>query len=1221
MYDFDQNITINPVVARNSAYSTQQNIQMVESICEGPIRGLQYGAASVFFNNVRAKEISDSYFYDSQNTIGSWNAIGNITFTGSSNVGTVSNTIPVDYRGTFNDKNSRFLQLPGTAEFSATVSNVQIDSNGYLTKWTSTLSNAAFDGTFGSNYLNGTNFTPELGQLVVLKQEGNTITGFLLDNADGTALFTFYGAQELINSSASLTVSYFMVFSISEITGTTVTVDNPSNVTAGTYNYTISGSSQVDPPASGDTPSDTDDDPAKTKGFDVQLRTGSIVQNEIESWNGVGGGVSIPSDQAITTPTLKQLQQTVATANSITLKATDRYLDGGSNAADGNSAVTIISPNNWTSSNTIRKEAKEIRFEIKYGRMQAVNSKTGDNLANTAIYAMDIRFKTVVGGSWGSWQSIYGQVTHTANFSAPLSWQHYVNLEGYRKNNNFVDFEIRIARLSRHVGAAVTNLGGNYSEGDPDKYKQGDSISQVLNVTAELKDTFYYPFTAHAGISFNSTQFSSVPRTSYELQGKLVKIPSAYTPREYNGGVANYDPFWDGTFKEELFYTDNPAWVFYDMLTNKRYGLGEYLTESDIDKYALYRISRYCDELVDDGNGGTEPRYRANIFFTKASDAYKVLKDMATTFGSILYWMDGKISPILDAPGDPVYNFTKGNVIDGNFTYQSTGDKTKANQVVVTWNDPELNYAPSPLVLEDRDAILKDGKLQSVNAVAFGATSEGQALRYGRWKLWTAQNQTEIVTFSTALAGSYLRPGDIINVQDADRYGSILSGRVKSATSNTITIDRSIDLGDAFYDLNVLVTESAAFLNSNSVTIVDDLSASLNYNRGDKIKEAWVKESGVWSYVELNTSERASNAFTETGDGVGDPLSLNWKPYTHVQEYRVSEANQTGVTVLTLTSGTFEVTPTSSSVWALKETTENLTTLGSAKQYRILSVGQQEENTYQISAAEHYNEKYTAVEIDYALGYVPDEIYLPEPRIIPPVKSVAVSRQSRGIGAPDSLRVAWQAPDDFYDIAGYQIFHTIEDVPSPITVDSQRKFYDFDGISEGYRVFVVRVLSSRNNLSKGKYCRYDLRDTYNGESPRIGYIVRGASATSPLIVNQSVSDTGIVRFENNAVAIAPSQNPGDSEDNDPTNALTYSQDCKVLEGSRYLTTSSTSNGVSTGSKTFTVGSGLPYVTDKPVFIKRTADGNTNLTGTVTSYTGTTLVVDITSVNGTGTYTD
>ena len=251
-------------------------------------------------------------------------------------------------------------------------------------------------------------------------------------------------------------------------------------------------------------------------------------------------------------------------------------------------------------------------------------------------------------------------------------------------------------------------------------------------------------------------------------------IRDSYRRIASSGAIhASQDQDWDGTFRKQLVYTDNPAWVFYDIINNDRYGLGKWLKSVDIDIYSLYRIARYCDELVPDGKGDTEPRFRANIYLTKATDCYKVLKDMATTFRSILYWSEGNIVPVVDQDKDPVYNFTKGNVIDGEFNYEGTGSKLRSNQVVVTWNNPDNDYVPEALLVEDKQNIVKTGKIISENAVAFGATSIGQATRYGRWKLWTAINQSEVVSFGTAINAAFIAPGDIVNVQDADRYDII----------------------------------------------------------------------------------------------------------------------------------------------------------------------------------------------------------------------------------------------------------------------------------------------------------------------------------------------------------------------------------------------------------------------------------------------------------------
>ena len=306
--------------------------------------------------------------------------------------------------------------------------------------------------------------------------------------------------------------------------------------------------------------------------------------------------------------------------------------------------------------------------------------------------------------------------------------------------------------------------------------------------------------------------------------------------------------------------------------------------------------------------GGTEPRFRANLYLSKATEIFKVLKDMASMFTGMLYWMDGKLNVVQDLPSEPVYTFTKSNVINGIFNYEGTSRKNRTNQVIVTWNDPTANYEPVNLIVEDREAIVREGRIINESAVSMGATSEGQAIRYGRWKVWTAQNQKEIVSFETGLQGAYIRPGDVINVQDADKFGIELSGRVSSSTnptSNTITLDRPIELSSGTYTLSTLVESYAAFYAGLDTISVNGVS----YSKGARITgQLYV----AGSLATIDSEEKASSAQTSGGA----PVPLVWKPYTYIQENTVSTSAGTGITTLT-TSSNFGVIPKTKSIWAL----------------------------------------------------------------------------------------------------------------------------------------------------------------------------------------------------------------------------------------------------------------------------------------------------------------
>ena len=467
-------------------------------------------------------------------------------------------------------------------------------------------------------------------------------------------------------------------------------------------------------------------------------------------------------------------------------------------------------------------EMDQISIIITYPQgLNSMNQEDGALSVAYAIYKFRIKFTT--NGVTGDWITLFGKnVKHSARTRAGISFEHIIDLESFRPFDTFV---VQIARQTRSAGLPVGPRGFSSTSID-DKTKHFlTADATVTKIQCIIKDKFTYPYSALVNTIFSSRQYSRVPKRTYEMRGLLVQIPSSYTPREYStSGKAKYEKFWDGSFKDTLQYTDNPAWCFYDIVTNNRYGAGQYIKDYNIDKYSLYRVARYCDELISTGKpeglgnlttgeyykikvAGTttwsdfgasantvgtefrfsrnpdatfdpssrverlEPRYRMNIFLTKATDVYKVLKDMATTFLGIIYWLDNQITVVPDLPSDSVYNFSKSNVVDGRFSYEGTGAKNRYNQIIVTWADPEAGYELVPLLIEDKSDIAKTGRVVTQEVVAFGCTSESQAIRYGKWKLWTAQNQREVVTFKTSFSAAFVRPGDVVNVQDSDRFG------------------------------------------------------------------------------------------------------------------------------------------------------------------------------------------------------------------------------------------------------------------------------------------------------------------------------------------------------------------------------------------------------------------------------------------------------------------
>lgn len=293
-----------------------------------------------------------------------------------------------------------------------------------------------------------------------------------------------------------------------------------------------------------------------------------------------------------------------------------------------------------------------------------------------------------------------------------------------------------------------------------------------------------YPNTALNAVQIDASQFNAIPTRAYDMKLLEVSIPSNYNPstRVYSGP-------WNGTFVTA--WTDNPAWCFYDLILNDRYGLGQYIEASQVDKWSLYSIAQYCDELVPNGYGGTEPRFTCNIYLQTRESAYKVLQNFASVFRAITYWGSGAAYTVQDRPQDVIAQFTNANSVDGEFQYSGSGRRSRHTVALVSWNDPQDFYRQKIEYVPDTIGIARYG-VQQTEVVAAGCTSRGQAHRLGKWILLTERLEREIVTFSSGLEGTPLYPGAIIQTIDSARSGERRGGRTVSATTTSLTIDDTI---------------------------------------------------------------------------------------------------------------------------------------------------------------------------------------------------------------------------------------------------------------------------------------------------------------------------------------------------------------------------------------------------------------------------------------------
>jgi predicted phage tail protein len=308
-------------------------------------------------------------------------------------------------------------------------------------------------------------------------------------------------------------------------------------------------------------------------------------------------------------------------------------------------------------------------------------------------------------------------------------------------------------------------------------------VGYVEIVSAVLK----YDDTAIVGIQLDSHYFPNIPTRAYWLDGIMVQIPSNYDPlaRTYSGD-------WDGTFKVD--WTNNPAWVLYDLITNSRYGCGRDIDATMIDKWSFYEAAQYNDGSVPDGHGtgGTEPRFCCNCVINTQQDAFVVLNAVASSMRALLYYSNGTIGLVQDRPQpSPTRLFGPANVAGGLFDYAGTDYRSMFTAASITWNNPDELYNVNVELVIDA-ALMSQQQYRETPQTAFGCTSRGQAIRLGRWLIYTSQFETELVTIKTGLENADVRPGDLVLINDPSRAGARLAGRTLDDTgANTLTLDRA----------------------------------------------------------------------------------------------------------------------------------------------------------------------------------------------------------------------------------------------------------------------------------------------------------------------------------------------------------------------------------------------------------------------------------------------
>lgn len=633
-------------------------------------------------------------------------------------------------------------------------------------------------------------------------------------------------------------------------------------------------------------------------------------------------------------------------------------------------------------------DAKSIRINLRTNSLM-MTKKNGDIVSYSISYQIDIslngaEFQTVHSGLMsGKASSGYAR---SIDIPLPVS------------ESSYNDWKIRVRRVSQNTNTLKT---------------QDDLFVESAHVIFGNK--YSYPGTAVGALEFDAEIFGNVPQRSYELKLLKIKVPSNYNPE-----TRTYSGIWDGTFSTEKKWTDNPAWIFYDILTNEKYGIGQYIREDWVDKWTLYEIAQYCDELVDG-----EPRFTCNVLFTQKEDAYKVIQNLASVFRGMVYWGAGRIFTVQDKDKDPFYLFSNANVIDGEFQYSSTSYATRKTVALVKWVDPDDFYRESIEYIEDPDGIVKYGYIET-EVTAFACTSRSQARRLGEWILKTEQLLTESVVFRTSIEGYSVRPGDLIQIADNFKLNTSVGGRIAQVYHNSgIRIDRNINL-----------------------------IQSKNY------------------YLSIVSPKEILDIVSITGSNEVSGLRKS-----QVEKRQVFVPYDTGTDVLFTTSG-FSETPLRESVWILESVDINPSLSTGLPIYKILAASEVEPSIVEILAIDHSKTKFTYVDNpdltsgDFAF-YTGDNSPIDAPT------GFFIERDTGILDCDffDWISLSWSGLSNTSNLSSYRLSGQVDGGPLFSIATTTSNSYNYVPNSTGFHVFYLRSISKGGVFSPITSGSYTLSGT------------------------------------------------------------------------------------------------------------------------------------------------
>ncbi|KLQ13333.1 TipJ family phage tail tip protein [Enterobacter cloacae] len=549
------------------------------------------------------------------------------------------------------------------------------------------------------------------------------------------------------------------------------------------------------------------------------------------------------------------------------LTAKDIYLDGTAlENADGSQNFSGVT---WefragTQAQKYIQGIPGTENEINVGTEVSSATAWTRTFTNTQLSAVRLRLK---------WPSLFKQeddgdlVGYSVNYAIDLqtdggAWQTVLNTSVTGKTTSGYE---RSHRIDLPQAGSTWTIRLRKITSDANSAKIGDTM-MLQSFTEVIDAKLRYPNTALLYIEFDSSQFNgSIPQISCEPRGRVIRVPDTYDPE-----TRTYSGTWAGTFK--WAWTDNPAWIFYDLVVSDRFGLGDRLTTANIDKWTLYQVAQYCDQMVPDGKGGsgTEPRYTCNVYIQERNDAYTVLRDFAAIFRGMTYWGDDQIVALADMPRDVDFTYTHANVIDGRFTYSSSTTKNRYTNALVSWSDPDNAYSDAMEPVFEQALVARYG-FNQLEITAIGCTRQSEANRKGRWGILT-NNKDRVVTFNVGEDGNIPQPGYVIAVADRNLSGRDLGGRISAVNGRVLTLDRAPDASAAD---RMIVNLPSGVSQSRTIQSImgNKVTVTTAYSETPVAEAVWVIESD-----ELYAQQYRVITVTDNNDGTFTIVGANHDP-------------------------------------------------------------------------------------------------------------------------------------------------------------------------------------------------------------------------------------------------------------------------------------------------------------------------------------------------------